>query len=136
MGDGLGVGEDAGHDDIHAPSALPRQRPGAPAGPAGPRRRSSRRRLLARVVGEELLGQAGQDLDRVVPDAAEERYQVFIPALYRTYVVLSRAGVGSRSAAAIASARCCGDVAAGDAEADGIFVCRFEDREQLSGGLI
>ena len=39
----------------------------------------------SRGGGGGLFGQAGQDLDRVVPDAAEERYQVFIPALYRTY---------------------------------------------------
>jgi hypothetical protein len=38
--------------------------------------------------------------------------------------------------AAVASAGCRGDVAAGDAEAGGVFVCGFEDREQLGVGLV
>jgi hypothetical protein len=51
-------------------------------------------------------------------------------------VLGARLAVGSRSAAAVASAGCRGDVAAGDAEAGGVFVCGFEDGEQLRGGLV
>src|SRR4029453_1429835 len=40
------------------------------------------------------------------------------------------------SAAAVASACRCGDVAAGDAEAGGVFVGGLEDRQQLAGGLV